>query len=143
MTLQMKCYQNGVTLVELLIVIAIVGILAGIAYPSYQSHVESTRHSDAKVKLLEIMQLQRRYFTDNNTYTDQLVGDLGLQEAGTQEVETDNGFYLISAAQCNGNPNNLPLNECVQLTATAIFGDGTETLTYNSRNIKGGPTGAW
>ena len=134
--------QDGFTLVELLIVVAIVAILASIGYPSYQRHITSTRHADAKVKLLEIMQLQRKYFTNNNEYTDKLVDDLNLPDAGDKKVETDNEFYLITAGQCDGSPDSLPLNECVKLTATANFDDGSETLTYNSKNEKY-PDSAW
>lgn len=133
--------QKGLTLVELLIVVAIVGILAGIGYPSYQRHVTSTRHADAKVKLLEIMQLQRRYFTNNNQYTTDLIGDLNLAEAGEQVI-TDNEFYVITASLCAGDPDNLPISECVKLTATANFDDGSETVTYNSKNEKY-PADAW
>ena len=78
----MNKQRNGFTLVELLIVVAIVAILASIAYPSYQSHVSRTRYADAKVKLLEIMNQQRRYFTNNNTYTNNLVTELEYLDAG-------------------------------------------------------------
>ncbi len=130
--------QLGLTLVELLIVVAIVGVLASIAYPSYQRHITNTRYADAKVKLLEIMQLQRRHFTNNNTFTTNLTGDLGYTDAGAGAVATDNEFYTITAAQCGV----VAINECVLLTATATYGDGTETLTYNSRNQKS-PDDAW
>ncbi len=134
-------YQNGLTLVELLIVIAIVGIIAGIGYPSYQNHITNTRHADAKVMLLEIMQLQRRYFTNNNTYTDKLVDDLNLPDAGGKKVETENEFYLITASKCDGDPDGPPF-DCIKLTANASFGDGSETVTYNSKNEKY-PASAW
>lgn len=45
--------RQGVTLIELLIVIAIMGILAGIAYPSYQSHMIKARRSDAQAELIK------------------------------------------------------------------------------------------
>ena len=135
--------QYGITLIELMIVVAIVAIIAGIAYPSYQGHVTKTRYADAKVKLLEIMQLQRNFFTDNNTYTDELVAELNLPDAGEDKVATDNGFYLIEAGECGENAGDIPLTDCVRLTATANFNDGTEQLTYNSRNETTGPIGAW
>jgi type IV pilus assembly protein PilE len=134
--------RNGFTLVELLIVVAIVAILASIAYPSYQSHVSRTRYADAKVKLLEIMNQQRRYFTNNNTYTNNLVTELEYLDAGNgQDVLTDGGFYTITAGACAAPVNTLV--QCVVLTATANFGGSLGVLTYDSRNIKGGPAGAW
>jgi len=131
--------QHGFTLVELLIVVSIVGILAAIGYPAYQDHVENTRFADAKVKLVEIMQLQRRHFTDNSIYTVNLIADLGYEDAGGGAVATDNEFYTIAASQCGAEP----LSDCVLLTANPNFGDGSDTpLTYNSRNGKTPPQ-AW
>ena len=139
--------QSGVTLVELLIVVSVVAILAAIAYPAYQTHMAKTRYSDAKVKLLEIMQRQRNFFTQNNTYTANLAGGgLGYDEAvsGTGTVLTDNDFYLITARTCEDDPANPPITECVRLTATPNFSGGDQTeLTFNSRNEKTGPTHAW
>ena len=128
-------YQRGVTLVELLIVVAIVAILFGIAYPSYQSHVSSTRDADGKIILLEIMQQQRKHFTGNNTYTTDLVGEFGYVDAGGGAVASENDFYLITAAACGVEA----LSECVLLTAAATFAGGGADLTYNSRNQKNPP----
>lgn len=132
-------YQGGVTLVELLIVVAIVAILAGVAYPSYQSHISRTRYADAKVMLIQIMQRQRKFFTDNNNFADNLIASLGYVDAGGGDVATENGFYLISVGQCGA----LAFSECVQLTATPTFvGGGDTLLTYNSRNEKA-PAAYW
>lgn len=59
---------KGFTLIELMIVVAIVGILAAIAYPSYQSYVESTRRSLAQADLLEIAQFLERRYSANFDY---------------------------------------------------------------------------
>lgn len=137
----MNKYSGGFTLVELLIVVAIVAILATIAYPSYQNHVTRTRYADAKVMLLEIMNEQRKFFSNNNTYTTDLIADLNYTDAGAGAVSTEGNFYLISAGAC-GNPAE-PITECVLLTATASFAGSLGNLTYDSRNIKDGPAGAW
>ena len=60
--------QNAFTLIELMIVVAIVGILAGIAYPSYQDSVRKSRRADAKGALLNQVNKMERYFTEMNTY---------------------------------------------------------------------------
>ena len=63
-----KLSKNGFTLIELMIVVAIVGILAGIAYPSYQESVLKSRRADAKGALLNQANIMERHFTEANTY---------------------------------------------------------------------------
>lgn len=128
-------YLRGITLIELMIVVSIVAILGAIAYPAYQNQAARARYADAKVKLLEIMQQQRKFFTDNNSYTVALVDDLNYPDAGGgNDVESDQGAYVIVAAPCAGEV----IAQCVMLTATPQFGGqvGIAPFTYNSRNEK-------
>ena len=61
--------HQGFSLIELLIVLAVVGILAAIAYPSYQESVRKSRRADASGALLELAQFMERTFVENKTYT--------------------------------------------------------------------------
>ena len=68
---------KGFTLIELMITIAVVGILAAVAYPSYQDYVRKGRRVDAKTALMDAAQGMERYYTENMTYgtgTPSLVG---------------------------------------------------------------------
>ena len=58
----------GFTLIELMIVVAVVAILAAIAVPSYQEQVRKSRRAQAKADMVEYAQVAERYFTVNNTY---------------------------------------------------------------------------
>jgi len=60
--------RHGFTLVEVLIVMAIVGILASIALPSYAGYIVRTRRTEGQVALIEAMQRQERYFSGHHTY---------------------------------------------------------------------------
>lgn len=60
---------RGFTLIELMIVLAIVAILATIAYPSYQEQVRKSRRADAQAVLTEAAQWMERYYTQNNNYS--------------------------------------------------------------------------
>jgi type IV pilus assembly protein PilE len=62
--------EAGVTLIELLVVVAIVAILAGIAYPSYQKSVAKTRRKAAEVCLSSYAGFMERYYTSNLSYLD-------------------------------------------------------------------------
>lgn len=60
---------SGITLIELMIVIAVVGILASIAYPSYQTHVTKTHRGESAATLLESSQIMERFFSETGAYT--------------------------------------------------------------------------
>ncbi|SEA47843.1 type IV pilin protein [Microbulbifer marinus] len=66
--------QRGFTLIELMIVVAIVAILAAVAWPSYQNQVRSTNRADAQGALLGLAQAMERHFTENGTYAGAAAG---------------------------------------------------------------------
>jgi type IV pilus assembly protein PilE len=129
--------QSGFTLIELMIVVAIVGILAAIAYPSYQSYTERTGRADGMAKLMEIMQAQERFYSQNQSYTANLgAGGLAYGVAANAAVASDEGRYNITAAACGGG-----IASCVALTADAVGRQASDTrcgdLTLDSRGTKG------
>ncbi len=117
----------GFTLIELMIVVAIIGVLATIAVPTYNDYVVNSRRSEAKSALQEAMNRQERFYTTNNAYTNNMT-NLGYNN---DPAQTEDGWYLVSAQACGGG-----LNECVQLQA-APQGDQTKdtcnTFSLNSR----------
>lgn len=79
--------QAGFTLIEMMIVVAIVGILAAIAYPSYMDSVRKSNRADAKAALNDAAQQMQRCYTLNSKFKD--CGD----NIATSSPE---GFYKIS-----------------------------------------------
>jgi type IV pilus assembly protein PilE len=61
---------TGFTLIELVIAIAIVGILASIAYPSYMNQMQQTRRADCEAALMQLASVMERNFSRNNQYQD-------------------------------------------------------------------------
>jgi type IV pilus assembly protein PilE len=129
--------SRGFTLVEVLIVAAIIGVLAFIAYPSYRDHVMRTYRTEGQSALQDAAARQERFFSNNSTYTAN-VASLGLSATGL----TENGYYLITAAACSGGT----IATCYTLTATAQ-GSQTEdtdcaTMVLGSNGQKT-PAGCW
>lgn len=60
--------KNGFTLIELMITVAIVGILAAIAYPSYQDSVRKTKRANAQADLMELASFMERKYTETMAY---------------------------------------------------------------------------
>lgn len=80
--------QHGFTLIELMITVAIVGILAAIAIPSYQNYIQRSRRTDGQSALMKLQQAQERYRLSNTSYGT-------LSQIGTPAT-TPGGFYTIS-----------------------------------------------
>ena len=64
----MHMQRRGFTLIEMVIVVAIAGILAAIAFPSYQNSVRKTRRTNAEADLVQLSQFMERIYTENGSY---------------------------------------------------------------------------
>lgn len=126
--------HHGFTLIEVMIVVAIVGLLAAIAYPSYKDSVLKGRRAQGRTALAELMQQQERYMTQNNCYL-KFTNTSGTLSATTCSGGTSstvpfktysgdnasNPAYRLSAKECtvtSGNTNTtLDLKSCILLEA--------------------------
>ncbi|WP_146908755.1 type IV pilin protein [Arenimonas daejeonensis] len=101
---------KGFTLIELMIVVAILGILAAIAYASYQNSVINSRRAAASACLMEMAQYMERAYTTNITYVLSVQqqgaisslscqADLGIFYTFSPGVPTASAYTLVATAQ--------------------------------------------
>jgi type IV pilus assembly protein PilE len=84
--------MRGVTLLELMIVVVIIGVLAAIAYPSYRDVAARAKRVEAKAALLQIATNQERFYLQNNSYT----ADMTQLGFNADPFISDSGSYTIS-----------------------------------------------
>ncbi len=127
--------QEGFTLIELMIVVAIVAILASIAYPSYREQVIKGQRSEGRSALLQIAQAQERFYTVNGSYATAVGALSGLSDikdiSGSTDNSgtTDNGYYTLSTTG----------GTTFTTTATAQNNDTDCTsMTLTHLGVKGG-----
>lgn len=111
-------HRAGFTLIELMVVVAVAGILAAMAYPGYQQHVTRTRRTEGQVALQALMQQQERYFTQNNRYLAFSAGGNDAAEAQLfrwwSGASAARSAYEIEGRACDGEA----IADCIQLIAT-------------------------
>lgn len=142
----MKKTASGFTLIELLIAVTIVGILAAIAYPSYQNYMKQTRRSDAQIALTQAANQQERFFTECNWYAKTLYGAtrtcgsdynsgvLKLFDDTAAPVLSPESHYVITLVDPT---SDCPITSCYVLqaapAATADGGTGNQSGDGNFR----------
>jgi len=131
--------QHAFTLIELMVTVAVVGILAGIAYPSYQDSVRTSRRADAKGALLGLANAMERHFTETNSYlgAGTTGGNTGSPTifSATSPVDGGTPYYnlTINAATAgsytlNAAPTGAQANDqcgTLSLTQTGVRGIST------------------
>jgi prepilin-type N-terminal cleavage/methylation domain len=128
--------QRGFTLLELMIAVAVVAILAAIAYPSYQSHLISSRRASAQSHLMDIAQHEQQYYLDARNYTADM-STSGLNMTTPSDVSS---YYTISIAVTSGAPPTFTAT-ATPITGTSQANDGA--LSINNSGVKTSSNNSW
>lgn len=91
----------GFTLMELMITVAIIGILAAVAIPSYQRYVLRANRVDASTEIMRLAAAQEKYYLQNNTYANE-VQLAGFLITGETVLKTQQERYDITVTDFNG-----------------------------------------
>lgn len=118
--------NKGFTLIEIMIVVAILGVLASLAYPSYIAQVQESRRTDARTALFNIAQQQEEFFIQRFNYASNFE-TLYAAGAAIADVPSPENYYNVSI-NINGCGDGDPdgdANTCQTYTLTAIAAAGT------------------
>ncbi len=134
---------QGFTLLEMMAVVAIIGILAAIAYPTYQDAVRKARRAEGWAVLMQLMQQQERYFSTHTSYiafSSEAVDEDEKKFKWFSGASASSSAYEIKAAHCLDET----IKNCVVVSAVpgtskvnAAFSDpACGTLSITSTGVK-------
>jgi len=134
----MKKTARGMTLIELMIVVAILGIIAAIGYPSYLDHVKKTRRSEGMGELLELADRMERHYSDIGSYDQNDGSDMTVDVI--YRTTTAKGYYTLSIDAGTDNvdftaraaPTSLGQQDTDKCGTFIITSQGTKTVTGGS-----------
>lgn len=109
--------SNGITLVELMVAVAVIGILASIAYPSYQNYVLRANRAAATACLIELAQLMERSYTQSMRYNP---AGFVLPITQCQQELADRYVFLsdidVRTFTLSAQPTSIQTDDCATLT---------------------------
>jgi type IV pilus assembly protein PilE len=135
-----RCQMRGFTLIEVMIVVALIGILSAIAFPSYLDSIARGRRAEARTALTEAAQFMARFYAVNDSYSVDRAGNaVAIPASLAQSPRSGAPVYLISLVPADLSPTGFVVQ------AVPVISDKCGSFLLNQsgqRSLQGGASNA-
>ena len=133
-----KNFENGFTLIEIMVTVAIVAILAAVALPSYRQYIIRAARTQAQTELMQLVDVQEKIYLNSNSYAFNVTGGYTGNSSGGLGLSTGK----ISSNRYDVTLVNTVLSQTFTLVATPVTGstqqnDGNLSVTESGVKLWG------
>jgi type IV pilus assembly protein PilE len=140
----MPTRSSGFTLIELVIAVAIVSILAAIAFPSYQTYLRKSRRSDAESFMADVVAKEQQFLLDRRTYATSITDTTANGGLGLSVPSSVSTYYSFSSPNVTVVTSTIPPTFTLKLTPKGTQASDTcgwlQIDQFGNKSASGGST---